>query len=480
MMGVVYRARDPELGRAIALKTVQLAWAISEQDRQAFEKRFMAEARVAANLAHPGIVVVHDVGRDAESNTVFIAMEYLQGHSLAEMTADRLLDWREALRVVARVAEALHHAHARHVVHRDIKPANIMVLPSGEPKIMDFGIAKVPASQLTTVGEFFGTPSYMSPEQAAGVAVDGRSDIFSLGSVLYLLLTGQRAFLADSVPAILARVSSQDPPAPSQLVPTLPPDADYLISRALAKDPQFRYPDGNSFAEDLWDIRDGRPPRHRPGWSPPARVESTVPMPAESIVEPETTDLWGVPRTATPHHPRAGRGLALAAALGFVAVIGLAVLLAPHGQPSKSSAPRPISGASPSAAATPDASTDSTSSLLPSFMTALRRVSHLQFTLEHPLKTGTLRIWIDDVLALEKPLESHVTRKAIVFKVRKGLARETLDVAPGDHVVKVQVKSGGFDETRRMRGTFKSGETRRLNASVGGILTKDLDVDWGS
>src|SRR5262245_65427675 len=113
MMGVAYRARDPELGRAVALKTVQLAWAISEQDRQAFEKRFMAEARAAANLAHPGIVVVHDVGRDTPSNTVFIAMEYLQGRSLAEVTDDRPLDWREALRIAGAAAEGLAHGRAR-------------------------------------------------------------------------------------------------------------------------------------------------------------------------------------------------------------------------------------------------------------------------------------------------------------------------------------------------------------------------------
>lgn len=465
MMGVVYRARDPELGRAVALKTVQLAWAISEQDRLAFEKRFMAEARAAANLAHPGIVVVHDVGRDVPSNTVFIAMEYLQGQNLAEMAGEGTLDWREALRITARVAEALHHAHARQVVHRDIKPANIMILSSGEPKIMDFGIAKVPASQLTTVGEFFGTPSYMSPEQAAGVAVDGRSDIFSLGSVLYLLLTGHRAFQAESVPAILARVSSQEPPPPSQSMPALPADVDYLIRRALAKDPQFRYADGNTFAEDMWDIRDGRAPRHRPGWIPPPRADGTMFASSAPAAEPETTDLWALPPTPLIRKPGSTRSLAFVAGLAFVAVVLVAWLLASHGPHSPAVAP--VSASPPG---TPS----------PTFLTDLREASHLQFTLEHPLKTGTLRIWIDDALAVQRPLESRVTSKIIVYKARKGLARETLDVSPGEHVVRVQVESGRFDETRRIRGTFKSGETRRLDANVGGILTKSLEVVWGS
>jgi hypothetical protein len=117
---------------------------------------------------------------------------------------------------------------------------------------------------------------------------------------------------------------------------------------------------------------------------------------------------------------------------------------------------------------------------LPSFLAGMREPSHLQFTLEHPFKAGTIQIWIDDALALQRPLESKVTKRIIVFKGRKGLARETLDVSPGEHVVRVQVESGDYQETRRIRGTFKSGETRRLDASVGGILTKSLEVVWGS
>jgi len=302
MMGVVYRALDPALGRAVALKTVQLAWALSDEDRQTFEKRFMAEARTAAGLSHPGIVVVHDIGHDPEIKTVFIAMEYLQGQTLSAMMAGgSIVEWREALRIARRVAEALHHAHQAGIVHRDIKPANIMVLPSGDPKIMDFGIAKVPTSQLTTVGEFFGTPSYMSPEQAAGAVVDGRSDVFSLGSVLYLLLTGRRAFDAPSVPAILARIASQDPPPPSRIVPGLPGDVDYVVARALAKAPKDRYSDANTFAEDLADVREGRAPRHRAGWVEPPRAEGTMVTSVEPIVEPETADLW---RRAGAPNPR--------------------------------------------------------------------------------------------------------------------------------------------------------------------------------
>src|SRR5262249_15091180 len=164
MMGIVYAARDPELSRRVALKTIQVGFAIPEAERAAFEKRFKQEAQAAAALSHPGIVVVHDVGQDPETRTPFIALEFMEGRTLAElMAAAEARPWPQAARLVAQVAAALAHAHARGIVHRDIKPANIMVLDSGQAKVMDFGIAKLPASTLTTTGEFFGTPAYMSP-----------------------------------------------------------------------------------------------------------------------------------------------------------------------------------------------------------------------------------------------------------------------------------------------------------------------------
>jgi len=138
MMGVVYRALDPALGRTVALKTVNLLLALPDEDRPGFEQRFLNEARIAAGLNHPGIVVVHDVGRDPGSDSLYIALEYLEGETLSErVKRDGRVEWREALRLTAQVAEALHHAHQKHIVHRDVKPANIMVLPNGQPKLMN-------------------------------------------------------------------------------------------------------------------------------------------------------------------------------------------------------------------------------------------------------------------------------------------------------------------------------------------------------
>src|SRR5262245_3759369 len=271
MMGVVYQAHDPALGREIALKVIRGALGAEDRERESYEQRFLTEARAAARLSHPGIVVVHDVGRDPGTGSLFMALELLRGRPLDSVLRDRTrLDWREALGIARRVAESLHHAHAQGIVHRDVKPANIMLLESGEPKVMDFGIAKVDTSQLTASGQFLGTPLYMSPEQALAHPVDARSDIFSLGAVLYEMLTGRPAFGGESATKILFQIMSREPEPPSLLVPGLPDGVDYLVARSLAKDASLRYPDAAALAGDIEDILGARPPRGRATWFPAA------------------------------------------------------------------------------------------------------------------------------------------------------------------------------------------------------------------
>ena len=316
-MGVVYEAEDPALSRRVAVKTIQVPLAASKQEREEYEKRFLAEARIAARLSHAGIVVVHDVGRDADHDILYIALEHLQGRTLAEVAAEGPLGWREALRIVARLADAVRYAHAQGVVHRDIKPANIMLVASGEPKIMDFGIAKLEAGQLTSPGQFFGTPLYMSPEQALGQPVDGRTDLFSLGSVAYLLLCGRPPFEAPNVPGILARVAYQHPKPLRDLVPGLPPDVEYAVTRAMAKNPADRYPDGKTMGEDVEDILAGRPPRHREGWTPPPVGAGTVASARGEDLPELSLDPIGARRPA--RRPRRGRRtLTLVALLALV------------------------------------------------------------------------------------------------------------------------------------------------------------------
>jgi hypothetical protein len=318
-MGVVYEARDPSLDRVVALKTVG-ASSLTRAERERYEKRFLTEARAAARLSHPGIVVVHDVGRDGASGLLYMALERLDGETLADLIASgRRLDWREALRITGLAAEALHHAHAQGVVHRDVKPANIMILRSGEPKIMDFGIARVDAGHLTTPGELFGTPLYMAPEQALGRPADARSDLFSLGTIAYTLLTGEAPFAAPSVPAILARVVHRRVPPPSEVVPGLPSAIDDVLARAMAKAPEDRYPTGQALAEDIEDVLRGRPPRHRADWKASPKGERTVVSAAADGEIPDLELVEEAPKRRRPGRWRTGLGRTVLVALAGAA-----------------------------------------------------------------------------------------------------------------------------------------------------------------
>ena len=286
MMGVVYQAQDTVLRRTVALKTISLTFAVEGKEKRSFERRFLEEARAAATLSHPGIVVVYDFGSDAESNVLFMALEYLRGKTLESILAQKLpLDWREALKTAARIADALHHAHQHRVVHRDIKPANIMILGSGEPKIMDFGVAKVESAELSMAGQVFGSPSYMSPEQAQGEPVDARTDIFALGVVLYELLTGQKAFSGKDVPGILLRLVYEDPPPVTRVVPVLPDSLNAVVVCALAKKKESRHPTAKALAEDIDDVLQGRRPRFAAQSAPakPATTIATKPAPSGPV-----------------------------------------------------------------------------------------------------------------------------------------------------------------------------------------------------
>ena len=305
-MGVVYEAEDPLLGRRVALKTIHRALSADPATGELFEKRFFAEARAAAGLSHPGIVVVHDVGRD-ESGRLFIALEQLTGQTLEQRLLTKgALAWEEALRVAAGVADALHHAHSRGIIHRDVKPGNVMILESGEAKILDFGIARLPASDLTTGGATLGSPSYMAPERMDGASPDPRADVFSLGAVLYEMLTGQKAFGGKDLPTIVRKVCFESPVPVAHLRPDAPPAADHITSRALAKDPAERYPTARAFAEDVADVAAGRTPRHQA----PGVAARKAPKPA---VAPSPLEIPGEPSGDGTVRAGSAPGLALPA-----------------------------------------------------------------------------------------------------------------------------------------------------------------------
>jgi predicted Ser/Thr protein kinase len=249
-MGVVYLARDPIIDREVALKTLRVD--LDSDFADEFRERFMREARAAGRLSHPGIVTIHDVGEDPTTGLVFIAMEFARGRDLKQvLQSGHRFRPAEAARVVAEIAMALDYAHSMGVVHRDVKPANIILTDSGRIRIMDFGVARLESSNLTTEGQFIGTPNYMSPEQVTGRPVDGRSDLFSLGVVLFELLAGERPFAGESIHEVTLKVVQAPTPIPSAVAPGVPAGFNPIVLKCLEKEPDKRFQRGAELARVL-------------------------------------------------------------------------------------------------------------------------------------------------------------------------------------------------------------------------------------
>jgi eukaryotic-like serine/threonine-protein kinase len=249
-MGVVYKATDTALERTVAVKTVNMA--LERDGAEKYEARFYQEARAAGSLNHPNIVTVYDVGK--EGNVAYMAMEFIEGAELRSLLAEgRALPVSQAVSIAAQVAEGLAYAHEHGVVHRDIKPANIMVLSDGPVKITDFGIARMRANtdELTQSGMMLGSPKYMSPEQVIGKRADHRSDIFSLGVILYEMLTGNAPFSGENVTALMYQIVNFAPPAPSAVNPAAPELLNFIVAKMLAKPLEERYQNAQDLANDL-------------------------------------------------------------------------------------------------------------------------------------------------------------------------------------------------------------------------------------
>jgi len=487
-MGVVYEARDPVLDRTVALKVIKPA---AEGDElEAYEERFLAEARIAAQLQHPGIVVVHDVGRDEANGTLFIALELLRGQTLAELARQGQVEWARVMRIVGQVARALGYAHARGVVHRDIKPANVIVLPSGEAKVTDFGIAQLENARqrLTSTGEFIGTPLYTAPEQARVEDVDGRADVFSLASVAYTLLAGRPPFMAPNIPGIVHRVVYEEPEPLARFVPELPVDVERVMARAMAKDPAARYATAEAFAEDAEDVVAGQPPRNvrgddlvvveesgtvrfRAGAAPAPPALSLPVLPAAADANDTRTSL-PLPRRVPRGDPSLTRARLLGAAVIVVVLVAIFVWI-PKAQP------RPDAGAAASAPSVPGTLAPAPAAPAAAAATAAARAEpgKLGIDFEHPLRRGRLKVFVDDELILDQRLSGQETKKAVVFTMHEGSFRDELDVVPGLHEVRIEVAWDGGTRVERIVGNFRSGVARKLEASLG-RYRRDLRLEW--
>lgn len=267
-MGIVYEGFDPLIERRVAIKTI-LPSQLGGDESGNLLARFKREAQAAGRLNHPGIVAIYEYGEDIAQDTsdddatrlapapaaqrvAYIAMEFVGGRELRDcFERGERFSLPAVARMMGEILDALDHAHAQGVVHRDIKPANLILLPDGRVKIADFGIARIGASELTQTGAVLGTPSYMSPEQFTSQPVDGRSDLFSCGVILYQLLTGEKPFTGESTTTIMYKVLREEPVPPSELNLALAPELDAVLKKALAKAPAQRFQSGREFSSAL-------------------------------------------------------------------------------------------------------------------------------------------------------------------------------------------------------------------------------------
>jgi serine/threonine-protein kinase len=327
-MGVVYKAVDPIIDRTVAIKTINLN--LSRQELEEYEARFQQEIKAAGRLNHPNIVTIYDVGKTDQ--VAYMAMEFLEGRELKDMiAAGQIPPVDNVVDIIAQVADGLWFAHQQDIVHRDVKPSNIMVMKGGIAKITDFGIARLPNSAVKTMtGLILGSPRYMSPEQVIGKAIDARSDIFSLGVVLYEALTGVAPFDGDNVNAIMYATVNTTPPPPSSHIRAIPPMLDLIAAKAMAKLLEDRYQSIKEFADDLREVR-----RQIDSTRPATALKATsspVPVrpPSAPVAVPERmVDTATIPMTAEQptKEDESGKALSLAKTFdSFDATLRLAAM----------------------------------------------------------------------------------------------------------------------------------------------------------
>jgi len=488
-MGVVYKARDPQIDRIVAVKTVSM-WGQEPEEEQEFRLRFMNEAQAAGRLHHPGIVAVFDVGEHPESKDPYIVLEYVDGESLNRILhREKKLALGRALKLAEEIADALDYAHAQGVIHRDIKPGNILVTQEGRSKIADFGIAKLNLAHFTLPGKVLGTPAYMAPEQLSGEGCDGRSDVFSLGVILYAMVTGHSPFQGNSATTVCFKVANREPIAASALDMSLPPQLDAVISRAMAKDPKERYQRGSDLAEDLRILQQ----HYKPGstTSSLTRVVSTGTRSALTQTMSRTGN-GRIPAAEVAAASGAIQSFFSSARirdliLGALALI-LLVIVAGQSKLFVFSAKPEANGTEAVPAVTADAvlpahrvqtatvqATPATTAVAKkaSLQTnhSARQIvvpsSTVDLAVQHQFKDATLYVWVDDKLTLTLPLHGAAQKKLVVFNGIRGVESKTLKVPAGKRVLRLRAVSTDqtVDLSKTLSAEFVGGDTKELQVS---------------
>ncbi len=507
-MGAVFKARDPQIGRTVAIKTILIAGLTADELVQ-YKQRFYREAQTAGQVNHPGIITIHDIAED-EKGQPYLVMEYVDGVTLHRMLRPahsghlpERLPLDQTLDLAAQVAEALDFAHRRGVVHRDIKPGNIIVTAEGRAKITDFGIAKFTDAEATRTTTVLGTPAYMAPEQLRGGTVDGRSDLFSLGAMLYWILTGQKPFPGEDLTSVSFKVVYTDPAKPTEVVPELPKDLDTVLSRCLAKNPVDRYQSAKDLASDLASIRAGQ--RIATTVAPRRTDEptvSTMHVGVAAAVSKAAAVLAEPMKMAPVRPPRTGFVLAgVATALVIVVAYFLwpqeRVVYVPFNVPPPAQvaqAPASVDPSSPArgGAAQPAKSTDSAAqgaaaaadpskaaSADPEPAPAATPAANVTFEVEcnFGFTMATLQVFFGG----QKLVEGKLEGKFRMFRSRGGTYRASGQVPAGPHQVRVRVVSDDvkepFDQEAVIEGTFAEGATQKLIVE---FPRKQLTLRWAA
>ncbi|HMF92201.1 MAG TPA: serine/threonine-protein kinase [Candidatus Angelobacter sp.] len=475
-MGVVYRALDPAINRVVAIKSVSLAihppLAQSE-----YRERFLREAEAAGRLSHPGILTIFDVGEDPETHMPYIVLEYVAGKSLEEVGR---LDSRIAVTLVREIAEALDCAHREGVVHRDLKPSNILLTEDGHAKIADFGIASLNVSELTGIGEVLGTPAFMSPEQLSGGPVDGRSDLFSLGVILYTLLTGHRPFQGNSIATVSFKVGHHEPVPATAFNLDLPPGLNEIVGRAMAKDPAERYQCGLEMARDLQNILDQPEAWDRTGETGSAGLglyEVVDRLFVTSARRQEPTRggfaVWLQKVSKRLGWQQNWQMLALVLLFGIVA-LGAFGLWRSSRELLEAIPPPPPPRPPPPPAMIEPIHANAVTATRPGAQagtgaSAQFQPAELRISVEPKIDKASLTVWVDDHLIVQRELNATSKRKFLLFGRAGAKQSESIDIVPGRHRIRVRVRSStdAYEESHSIRRTFTEASKRVLIVTFG-------------
>jgi serine/threonine protein kinase len=458
-MGIVCRARDPKIDRIVAIKTISLAGLDPEEEAE-YRERFFTEAQAAGRLSHPGIVTVFDVGEETETRSPYIVMEYVTGQSLHTLLSgeNKKLPLKPALELAQELAEALDYAHSQGVVHRDIKPANILLTASGKAKIADFGIAKLNQAHMTLPGQVLGSPAFMAPEQLRGEGVDARSDLFSLGVILYTMLTGHRPFQGNSATTVCFKVVHHEPVSVTAFDSDFPPELAQMVACAMAKNPAERYQTGLEMALAIEKLR-----QNTALYGTQKNLQGAVP--GRGILRPRKRF-----RLSPAEVTRWLRAPWSVFAPVFVLIAGIVFFFASR---TIVTVPRPVT-----TTLTPSVTTTLTPPVTTNALAALGvspRPRHqlakspdttkLRIEVVHDFAKAEISIWSDSRLVYSQTLQGEKKSHGLVFRRVQGNESDSVWIPAGKHEVRVRVQStsDSYDHSKTVAGTFAANSENTLH-----------------